>query len=162
MEKREESAKRPRIGLGFGFVERANAGQTEVDPSRSYKFGIEDRISCSSRKVTYNKRHDYVLSQNGNEIVRPRVPFLEAFLANFSAPEMGDFYSTALKRKTTQYWSKHSEVVIFNRTAGLTSFPEYLVLHMRRFVMEAGWGGYFNREHGGMAESLFVSSQVSV
>lgn len=25
------------------------------------------------------------------------------------------------------------------RTAGLTSFPDYLVLHMRKFVMEAGW-----------------------
>jgi len=28
---------------------------------------------------------------------------------------------------------------LFRRTAGLTSFPDYLVLHMRRFVMEAGW-----------------------
>lgn len=25
------------------------------------------------------------------------------------------------------------------RTAGLISFPDYLVLHMRKFVMEAGW-----------------------
>lgn len=25
------------------------------------------------------------------------------------------------------------------RSAGLTSFPDYLVLHMRKFVMEAGW-----------------------
>ena len=25
------------------------------------------------------------------------------------------------------------------RTAGLTSFPDYLVLHMRKFVMEVGW-----------------------
>lgn len=25
------------------------------------------------------------------------------------------------------------------RTAGLTSFPDYLVLHMRKFVMEEGW-----------------------
>ncbi|GKA70793.1 hypothetical protein Tco_0776932, partial [Tanacetum coccineum] len=25
------------------------------------------------------------------------------------------------------------------RTAGLTSFPDYLVLHMRKFVMETGW-----------------------
>ena len=36
-----------------------------------------------------------------NEIVRPRV-LLEACLANFSAPEeIHDFYSTALKAKTT-------------------------------------------------------------
>ncbi|RDY05535.1 Ubiquitin carboxyl-terminal hydrolase 14 [Mucuna pruriens] len=139
-------------------VERANAGKTELDPSRSFKFGIEDRILCSSGKVTYNRRLDYILSLNiplheatnkeelesfhklnaeklaegkemsGNEIVRPRVP-LEACLANFSAPEeIHDFYSTALKTKTTAL-----------KTAGLTSFPDYLVLHMRRFVMEAGW-----------------------
>ncbi|MCI12375.1 ubiquitin carboxyl-terminal hydrolase 14-like, partial [Trifolium medium] len=38
---------------------------------------------------------------SGDEIVRPRVP-LEACLANFSAHEdIHDFYSTALKRKTT-------------------------------------------------------------
>ncbi|KAK7405177.1 hypothetical protein VNO78_06376 [Psophocarpus tetragonolobus] len=139
-------------------VERANSGKTELDPSRSFKFGIEDRILCSSGKVTYNRRHDYILSLNiplreatnkeqlesfnklkaeklaegkeinANEIVRPRVP-LETCLANFSAPEeIHDFYSTALKTKTTAL-----------KTAGLTSFPDYLVLHMRRFVMEAGW-----------------------
>ncbi|KAK7342697.1 hypothetical protein VNO80_25653 [Phaseolus coccineus] len=139
-------------------VERANAGKTELDPSRSFKFGIEDRILCSSGKVTYNRRNDYILSLNiplhqatnkeelesfhklkqeklaegkeinADEIVRPRVP-LETCLANFSAPEeIHDFYSTALKTKTTAL-----------KTAGLTSFPDYLVLHMRRFVMEAGW-----------------------
>lgn len=139
-------------------VERANAGKVELDPSTSFKFGIEDRILCSSGKVTYNRRHDYILSLNiplheatnkeelesfhklkaeklaegkeinANEIVRPRVP-LETCLANFSAPEeIHDFYSTALKTKTTAL-----------KTAGLTSFPDYLVLHMRRFVMEADW-----------------------
>ncbi|CBI34049.3 unnamed protein product, partial [Vitis vinifera] len=56
---------------------------------------------------------------SGDEIVRPRVP-LEAWLASFSAPEeVHGFYSTALKTKTTAV-----------KTAGLTSFPDYLVLHM--------------------------------
>ncbi|KAI4333751.1 hypothetical protein L6164_018520 [Bauhinia variegata] len=139
-------------------VERANAVSPVLDPARSFKFGIEDRILCSSGKVAYNRRHDYILSLNiplheatnkgeleafnkmraeklaegkevsGDEIVRPRVP-LEACLASFSAPEeIHDFYSTALKAKTTAL-----------KTAGLTSFPDYLVLHMRKFVMEAGW-----------------------
>ncbi|XP_054812623.1 ubiquitin carboxyl-terminal hydrolase 14 isoform X2 [Prosopis cineraria] len=139
-------------------VERGNAGKCELDPARSFKFGIEDRIMCSSGKVAYNRRHDYILSLNiplheatnkdeleafnklkadklaegkemsGNDIVRPRVP-LESCLASFSAPEeINDFYSTALKAKTTAV-----------KTAGLTSFPDYLVLHMRKFVMEAGW-----------------------
>ncbi|KAI4322867.1 hypothetical protein L6164_022518 [Bauhinia variegata] len=139
-------------------VERVNPANSVLHPARSFKFGIEDRILCSSGKVAYNRRHDYILSLNiplheatnkgeleafnklkaeklaegkevsGDEIVRPRVP-LEACLANFSAPEeIHDFYSTALKAKTTAL-----------KTAGLTSFPDYLVLHMRKFVMETGW-----------------------
>ncbi|KAE8667031.1 Ubiquitin carboxyl-terminal hydrolase 14 [Hibiscus syriacus] len=139
-------------------VERSNAAKPELDPSRSFKFSVEDRILCSSGKVAYNKRLDYILSLNiplheatnkqeleafnkikaekmsegkdvsNDEIVRPRVP-LEACLANFAAPEeIPDFYSSSLKAKTTAL-----------KTAGLTSFPDYLVLHMRKFVMEAGW-----------------------
>ncbi|XP_062018415.1 ubiquitin carboxyl-terminal hydrolase 14 [Rosa rugosa] len=139
-------------------VERAHGGSPEIDPARSFKFGIEDRILCSSGKVAYNRRLDYILSLNiplheatnkeelaafqklkaekisegkevsNDEIVRPRVP-LEACLASFSSPEeIQDFYSTALKAKTTAV-----------KSAGLTSFPDYLVLHMRKFVMEAGW-----------------------
>ncbi|KAM1256554.1 hypothetical protein PS2_030460 [Malus domestica] len=139
-------------------VERVHSGRPEVDPARSFKFGIEDRIMCSSGKVAYNRRLDYILSLNiplhaatnkeeleafqklkaekiaegkevsSDEIVRPRVP-LEACLASFSSPEeIQDFYSTGLKAKTTAV-----------KSAGLTSFPDYLVLHMRKFVMEVGW-----------------------
>ncbi|CAI0375521.1 unnamed protein product [Linum tenue] len=137
-------------------VELGNVAKPDADPSRSFKFGIEERIQCSSGKVAYNRRHDYILSLNiplheatnkeeleafhkaqkdsegkdvsSNEIVRPRVP-LEACLANFSAPEeIQDFYSTALRAKTMAI-----------KKAGLTSFPDYLVLHMRKFVMEEGW-----------------------
>ncbi|KAL8144321.1 hypothetical protein V2J09_017353, partial [Rumex salicifolius] len=139
-------------------VERVNCGNPGLDPSRSFKFGIEDRIQCPSGKVTYNKRFDYILSLNiplheatnkeqlesfnklkdemkeaGNElstdeIVRPRVP-LEACIASYSAPEeVQEFFSSALKAKVTAI-----------KTTGLTSFPDYLVLHMRKFVMDAGW-----------------------
>ncbi|KAL3612516.1 hypothetical protein D5086_003536 [Populus alba] len=139
-------------------VERVNGGKPALDPSRSFKFGIEERILCPSGKVGFNRRLDYILSLNiplheasnkeeleafsklkaektsegkdlsSDEIVRPRVP-LEACLANFSAPEeIQDYYSTALKAKTTAL-----------KIAGLTSFPDYLVLHMRKFVLEEGW-----------------------
>lgn len=139
-------------------VERVHSGKPEVDPTKHFKFGIEERISCPSGKVAYNRRLDYILSLgipldeasnkeelaafqklkmerisegkdvSDEEIVRPRVP-LEACLATFSAPEeLPDFYSSALKAKTTA-----------TKSAGLTSFPDYLVLHMRKFVMEAGW-----------------------
>ncbi|KAJ4982310.1 hypothetical protein NE237_033147 [Protea cynaroides] len=139
-------------------VERANAEKPELDPSRSFKFGIEERLQCSSGKVSYNRRVDCHLSLtiplheainkeqleafqrlkaekslegkeiSSEEIVRPRVP-LEACLASFSAPEeIHDFYSVALNAKTTAI-----------KTAGLISFPDYLVLHMKKFVMESGW-----------------------
>ncbi|KAL3636834.1 ubiquitin-specific protease ubp14 [Castilleja foliolosa] len=139
-------------------VERANTGNLIHDPSMSFKFGIEERLQCSSGKVAYNKRSDYILSLNipvhkatnkreleefqklkaekdakgeelnSKEIVRPRVPLMDC-LECFSAPEeLHDFYSTALNAKTTAV-----------KTAGLTSFPDYLVLHMRKFVLEEGW-----------------------
>ncbi|XP_010544252.1 PREDICTED: ubiquitin carboxyl-terminal hydrolase 14 isoform X2 [Tarenaya hassleriana] len=139
-------------------VERANNVIPELDPSRSFKFGVEDRILCPSGKVLYNRRHDYILSltiplheatnkdeleafknrkaakglegndMSSEEVVRPRVP-LEACLATFSSPEeIHEFYSTSLKTKTTAI-----------KTTGFTSFPDYLVLHMRKFVMEEGW-----------------------
>ncbi|XP_055823453.1 ubiquitin carboxyl-terminal hydrolase 14 isoform X2 [Solanum dulcamara] len=139
-------------------VERINSGTPDFDPSRSFKFVIEERLQCSSGKVTYNRRNDYILSLNiplekavnkkelaefqnlkaeraaggkelsAEEIVRPRVA-LKDCLDCFSAPEeVHDFYSTALTARTTAI-----------KTAGLTSFPDYLVLHMRKFVMEEGW-----------------------
>ncbi|KAK4484369.1 hypothetical protein RD792_006947 [Penstemon davidsonii] len=126
-------------------VERINTAKPNFDPSRSFKFGIEERLECSSGKVAYNKRNDYILSLNipldkainkgefilllsSDEIVRPRVKLMDC-LHCFSAPEeLHDFYSTAINAKTTAI-----------KTAGLTSFPDYLVLHMRKFVLEEGW-----------------------
>lgn len=139
-------------------VERINSGNPVLDPSRSFKFGVEERLQCPSGKVAYNKRSDYILSLNiplhkatnkkeladfqklkaekdakgedlsPDEIVRPRVPLMDC-LDNFAAPEeLHDFYSTALNGKTTAI-----------KSVGLTSFPDYLVLHMRKFVLEEGW-----------------------
>ncbi|PUZ58315.1 hypothetical protein GQ55_5G499500 [Panicum hallii var. hallii] len=139
-------------------VEQANPGNHELNPCSGFKFIIEERVQCPSGKVSYNKRSDYILSLSiplheatnkeqleafrekkaamdldgkevsNEEIVRPRVP-LEACLASFSGPEeIPDFYSTALNSKTTA-----------TKTAGFNTFPDYLVLHMRKFVLEAGW-----------------------
>lgn len=139
-------------------VERANAGKPELDPSRSFKFGIEERLACPSGKVAYNRRSDYILSLgipidkainkdelhtfhelqanadlegkevSTDQIVRPRVRLVDCLSSFTAEEEVHDFYSTALKSKVTAI-----------KTAGLTSFPDYLVLHMRKFVLEAGW-----------------------
>uniref|UniRef100_A0A0A9DYE8 USP domain-containing protein n=1 Tax=Arundo donax TaxID=35708 RepID=A0A0A9DYE8_ARUDO len=139
-------------------VEHANSGNHELNPCTGFKFIVEERVQCPSGKVSYNRRSDYMLSLSiplheatnkeqleafnekkaamdldgkevcNEEIVRPRVP-LEACLSSFSGPEeIPDFYSTALNSKTTA-----------TKTAGFKTFPDYLVLHMRKFVMEAGW-----------------------
>ncbi|XP_066333424.1 ubiquitin carboxyl-terminal hydrolase 14-like [Miscanthus floridulus] len=139
-------------------VEKANPGNHEQNPCSGFKFVVEERVQCPSGKVSYNKRSDYILSLSiplleatnkeqleafnekkaamdldgkevsNEDIVRPRVP-LEACLASFSGPEeIPDFYSTALNSKTTA-----------TKTAGFNTFPDYLVLHMRKFVMKAGW-----------------------
>ncbi|AQK90559.1 Ubiquitin carboxyl-terminal hydrolase [Zea mays] len=139
-------------------VEKANPGDRELNPFSGFKFVVEERVQCPSGKVSYNKRSDNVLSLSiplheatnkeqleafnekkaamnldgkevsNEDIVRPRVP-LEACLSSFSGPEeIPDFYSTALNSKTT-----------VTKTAGFTTFPDYLVLHMRKFVMETGW-----------------------
>ncbi|KAF7028430.1 hypothetical protein CFC21_040353 [Triticum aestivum] len=139
-------------------VDQANPGSHELNPFTGFKFIIEERVQCPSGKVSYNKRCDNFLSLSiplheatnkeqlevfhekkaamdldgkevsNEEIVRPRVP-LEACLASFSGgEEVPDFYSTALNSKTTAI-----------KTAGFKTFPDYLVLQMRKFVMEAGW-----------------------
>ncbi|XP_058209961.1 ubiquitin carboxyl-terminal hydrolase 14-like isoform X2 [Rhododendron vialii] len=139
-------------------VERVNAGKPEFDPSTSFKFGIEERLLCPSGKVAYNRRHDYILSLSiplhlatnkdeieafhkskaerdrqgkevsTDEIVRPRVRLVDCLRSFVAEEEVHDFYSNELKAKVTA-----------TKTAGLISFPDYLVLHMRKFVMEAGW-----------------------
>ena len=45
-------------------VERGNNMRPDLDPSRSFKFGVEEKILCSSGKVSYNKRDDCILSLN--------------------------------------------------------------------------------------------------
>lgn len=140
-------------------VERREMPSPQNDPSCCFRYTVEERILCSSSgKVKYNRRTDNVLSLNiplqaamnkdevsafmrkkaekesagekvsYEEIVRPRVS-LSACLENFSAPEeVPDFYSTAIKSRTTAI-----------KSSRFSSFPDYLVIHMRKFVMEEGW-----------------------
>ncbi|KAF2314276.1 hypothetical protein GH714_024851 [Hevea brasiliensis] len=100
-------------------VERVNGGKPTMDPSRSFKFGIEERILCPSGKVTYNRRLDYILSLNIS-LHEANIKSSEFLLSIFTS-------------------NRSSEEIVCPRTAGLTSFPDYLVLHMRKFLMEEGW-----------------------
>ncbi|XP_051223603.1 ubiquitin carboxyl-terminal hydrolase 14 [Lolium perenne] len=139
-------------------VDQANPGDHQSNPFSGFKFIVEHRVQCPSGKVSYNTHSENNLSLSiplheatnkeqleafhekkaamdldgkevsSEEIVRPRVP-LEACLASFSGEdEVPDFYSTALNSKTTAI-----------KTTGLKTFPDYLVLQMRKFVMGEGW-----------------------
>ena len=57
-------------------------------------------LLSTSRSITHLLLSIPCSSRSSDEIVRPRVP-LEACLASFTGPEEVDFYSTALKTKTT-------------------------------------------------------------
>ncbi|KAL2643337.1 hypothetical protein R1flu_010924 [Riccia fluitans] len=140
-------------------VERAHASNPLEDPSRAFRFYVEERIMCStSRKVRYTQKIDNVLSLNiplqaavnkdelssfqklkaekeqlgekleVDDCVRPRVPLAACLECFFAPEEVQDFYSTATNSRTTAI-----------KTSRLVSFPDYLVLHMRKFVMDAGW-----------------------
>lgn len=71
-----------------------------MQKERKCKFRCLETLLFPSFSFLDSAEHIYS-DRTGDEIVRPRVP-LEACLANFSAPEeIHDFYSTALKAKTT-------------------------------------------------------------
>lgn len=125
------------------------------DPSLCFRFRVEERIQCgASGRVKYIQRTDNMLSlpipldaavnkeemvsleeknkkvgEVGDaEAVRPRVP-LQACLNAFSSPEeISGFYSSAIKGRTSAL-----------KTVRLSTFPDYLVLHMRKFVLVDGW-----------------------
>ncbi|KAG8053209.1 hypothetical protein GUJ93_ZPchr0001g33060 [Zizania palustris] len=110
-------------------VDQANPGNHELNPFTG--IPLHEATNKEQLKVFHEKKAAMDLDGkevSNEEIVRPRVP-LEACLASFSgAEEVPDFYSTALNSKTTAI-----------KTAGFKTFPDYLVLQMRKFVMEAGW-----------------------
>ncbi|GBN87747.1 Ubiquitin carboxyl-terminal hydrolase 5, partial [Araneus ventricosus] len=63
-----------------------------------------------------------------DEIVKPRIP-LQACIDCFSSLELvDDFYSTAINAKSTAY-----------KTTRLHTFPDYLVLHLKKFTIGDDW-----------------------
>jgi len=124
-----------------------------------FAFQLEDRYECmSSRKVCYKKRDDLMLglpipldaATNKNEydefltkkksaeeskqpipsdcIVRLNIPMQDT-IQRFSSQEIiEDFYSSAIKEKTTA-----------KKTTRFATFPEYLVIQLRKFTINDDW-----------------------
>ncbi|NXB56974.1 UBP13 hydrolase, partial [Struthidea cinerea] len=139
----------------INLVERNPVGSE--NPSDVFRFLVEERTQCcQSRKVRYTERVDYIMqlpvaleaATNKDELiayelkrreaeaarrplpelVRARIPF-SACLQAFSEPSnVEDFWSSALQAKSAGV-----------KTSRFASFPEYLVVQIKKFTFGLDW-----------------------
>ncbi|NXD79563.1 UBP13 hydrolase, partial [Halcyon senegalensis] len=139
----------------INLVERNPVG-TE-NPSDVFRFLVEERTQCcQSRKVRYTERVDYLMQlpvameaatnkdeliayelkrreaeaarRPPPELVRAKIPF-SACLQAFSEPNnVEDFWSSALQAKSAGV-----------KTSRFASFPEYLVVQIKKFTFGLDW-----------------------
>ncbi|XP_054839302.1 ubiquitin carboxyl-terminal hydrolase 13 isoform X2 [Eublepharis macularius] len=139
----------------INLIERNRIGSE--NPSDVFRFLVEERTQCcQSRKVRYTERVDYLMqlpvameaATNKDELiayelkrreaetarrpppefVRARIPF-SACLQAFSEPEnVEDFWSSALQAKSAGV-----------KTSRFASFPEYLVVQIKKFTFGLDW-----------------------
>ncbi|XP_043926319.1 ubiquitin carboxyl-terminal hydrolase 13 isoform X2 [Protopterus annectens] len=140
----------------INLVERNSSGLVE-NPTDVFRFLMEERIQCcQSKKVRYTQRVDYLMqlpvpieaATNKDELmafemkrreaevgrkpppepVRARIPF-SACLQAFTDPEnVNDFWSSALQAKSAGIKTSH-----------FASFPEYLVVQIKKFTFGLEW-----------------------
>ncbi|XP_005146978.1 ubiquitin carboxyl-terminal hydrolase 13 [Melopsittacus undulatus] len=156
----EFSSNRQQDALEFflhliNLVERNPVGSE--NPSDVFRFLVEERTQCcQSRKVRYTERVDYIMqlpvameaAANKDELiayelkrreaeatrrplpelVRAKIPF-SACLQAFSEPSnVEDFWSSALQAKSAGV-----------KTSRFASFPEYLVVQIKKFTFGLDW-----------------------
>ncbi|NXO12337.1 UBP13 hydrolase, partial [Oriolus oriolus] len=139
----------------INLVERNPVGSE--NPSDVFRFLVEERTQCcQSRKVRYTERVDYIMqlpvameaATNKDELiayelkrreaeaarrplpelVRAKIPF-SACLQAFSEPSnVEDFWSSALQAKSAGV-----------KTSRFASFPEYLVVQIKKFTFGLDW-----------------------
>nr|CAB3267567.1 ubiquitin carboxyl-terminal hydrolase 5 [Phallusia mammillata] len=129
-----------------------------LPPGDAFKFMVEERLECQqSKQVRYSKHPDYIFSLpilcdmatnkddlkayeerkeknkadvkfDVGEVVRAKIPF-QACLNQFAQDEfVPNFWSSALKEKA----------VATKRTRFL-SFPDYLVVQLKKFTVGEDW-----------------------
>ncbi|XP_007422845.1 ubiquitin carboxyl-terminal hydrolase 13 isoform X2 [Python bivittatus] len=139
----------------INLIERNRIGSE--NPSDVFRFLVEERTQCcQTRKVRYTERVDYLMQlpvameaatnkdeliayelkrreaetarRPPPEVVRARIPF-SACLQAFSEPEnVEDFWSSALQAKSAGV-----------KTSRFASFPEYLVVQIKKFTFGVDW-----------------------
>ncbi|XP_052286427.1 ubiquitin carboxyl-terminal hydrolase 5-like isoform X2 [Dreissena polymorpha] len=138
-------------------LERYNRGR--FNPSDCFKFRVEERVECSvSKKVKYTERYDFLLplpvpmeaatnkeavlaweakkkemeslkrTIDPKDIVRPHIP-MQSCLEMFGATEVVEgFYSSAINGHCAA-----------NKQTRLLSFPDYLVVQLKKFTVGNDW-----------------------
>lgn len=139
----------------INMVER-NCRSSE-NPNEVFRFLVEEKIKClATEKVKYTQRVDYIMqlpvpmdaALNKEELleyeekkrqaeeekmplpelVRAQVPF-SSCLEAYGAPEqVDDFWSTALQAKSVAV-----------KTTRFASFPDYLVIQIKKFTFGLDW-----------------------
>ncbi|NXF02087.1 UBP13 hydrolase, partial [Smithornis capensis] len=139
----------------INLVERNPVGSE--NPSDVFRFLVEERTQCcQSRKVRYTARVDYIMQlpvameaatnkdeliayelkrreaeaarRPPPELVRAKIPF-RACLQAFAEPSnVEDFWSSALQAKSAGV-----------KTSRFASFPEYLVVQIKKFTFGLDW-----------------------
>ncbi|KAI1301360.1 Ubiquitin carboxyl-terminal hydrolase 5 [Halotydeus destructor] len=156
--KRQQDAQEFFLHL-MNLIERNNRFANGENVTQCLSFQIEERVECTaSQKVHYTTRTEYLIPLpvplesatnyqefkdyeekkriveiagehlDNKDAVRAKIP-LDSCLSAFGAPELvEDFYSTAINAKTKA-----------KKIARLKSFPDYLVLQIKKFALGEDW-----------------------
>lgn len=131
----------------------------QMNPTDCFKFNVEERYQCGrSNKVKYNYRPEYLLplpipvetainqeevaayealkketetkgqKLDSNTLVRPRIKLSSCLETFIRSETLEQFYSTALNERTTA-----------QKTTRLASFPDYLLIHLKKFTVREDW-----------------------
>uniref|UniRef100_A0A674AT30 Ubiquitin carboxyl-terminal hydrolase n=2 Tax=Salmo trutta TaxID=8032 RepID=A0A674AT30_SALTR len=139
----------------INLVERNSVGSE--NPNDAFRYLVEERVQCcQTQKVRYTQKVDYLMqlpapieaASNREELiayetkrneaeenmrappepVRARIPFT-ACLQAFTEPEnVPDFWSSELQAKSAGV-----------KTSRFASFPEYLVVQIKKFTFVVDW-----------------------
>ncbi|XP_078482963.1 ubiquitin carboxyl-terminal hydrolase 5 [Ciona intestinalis] len=142
----------------LSVIERSEHKNGSISPGEVFRFMVEDRIECqASKQVRYTKRSDYALalpipldaatnkaavdeyqavveankkdvSVKVGEVVRPSIPYTACIEAFAHDELIQDFWSSAVKEKAEA--KKRSRFV---------TFPDYLVVQMKKFTVGEDW-----------------------
>ncbi|EFN75726.1 ubiquitin carboxyl-terminal hydrolase 5 [Harpegnathos saltator] len=131
----------------------------QVNPMECFKFRVEERYQCDkSKKVKYTYRPEYILplpipleaavnkdevaayenlkkeaeakgqKLDSNALVRPRLKLSSCLETFIRSETVEQFYSSALNGRTMAH-----------KTTRLDSFPDYLLIHLRKYTVQEDW-----------------------